>query len=403
MKKYGSQNILIMLKPYSPPQLELVEDPDELKPSLSLNFDEDMHEFYKKAEASFWVFDELANELSKDPKYWEMIRGTSSERFLKNILAFFSVSDFYVNSVIQTQIKPRIMNMHWHRWEDFKVMMENTHNETYGKLVEEGIKDLEERKQMLEAVKYSPTIQRKIDWMRKWIGSNNQLVHLDESKQIAIRELYNSYVQNALSSMRALNIPDSKLSEFIPENIQALGHELNEEKKSLALIVLINIFTEGIFFSSSFACIFWFKEQGMFPGLSLANEWISRDEGLHCAFGIMIYRYKLKYQLPQKLVHQIIREAVDIEADFICEALPDDMTGMNSRLMTQYVQFVADQQLFYLGYERIWNVENPFLWMEQQSIGNRSGDFFKRTISAYGHHASGLASADMQLGFDEEF
>ncbi len=403
MKKYGSQNILKMLKTHGIFLKEQVEMESEHFPSLLMNVDSDMHELYKKAEASFWVHEELVSELSKDPKYWAEIRGQPKEVFLKHILAFFAISDFYVVECILEQIKTRVKTMHWHRWEDFKVMMENTHNEVYGKLVEEGIKDPVERKQILEAVKFNPVIQRKIDWMHRWVGKDNQMVHIADEKQSAIRELYNSYVQNALSSMRALNISESRLAEFIPENIQALGHELNEEKKSLAQVVLINAITECVYFSGSFCAIFWFKGQGMFPGLTLANEWISRDEGLHCAFAIMVYRYKLKYQLPQKLVHQIMREAVEIEQDFICEALPNDMIGMNARLMTQYIQFTADQLLFYLGYERIWNVDNPFIWMEQQSIGIRMSDFFKRPPSAYGHHASGLASEDMQLGFSEEF
>lgn len=403
MEKYDSHNILKMLKPYQKSQLEKVEDPNEMKPSLSLNVDEDMYRLYKKAEASFWTVEELENELAKDPKWWDLIRDTPKEKFLKNILSFFAVSDFWVNMNSIEQIKPRVMTMHWHRWEDFKIMIENTHNEVYGRLVEEGIKDEKERERILNAVQFNPVIQRKIDWMHRWVGRNNQISHLDEPKQIAIRDIYNNYIQNTMASMKTLNIPENRLSEYIPEHIQALGHELNEEKKSLALVVLVNVLTECIFFSGSFCCIFWFKEQGMFPGLTLANEWISRDEGLHCLFYIMILRYKLENKLPQKLVHQIVSEAVEIEQDFICEALPDDMVGMNARLMTQYIQFVADQLLFYLEYDRIWNVDNPFIWMEQQSIGHRSGDFFKKGISAYGHHASGLSQEDMELGFSEDF
>ena len=403
MRKNGHHTILKMLGPYQKPQIEKVEDPSELHPSLSINQDVDMHEMYKKAEASFWVLEELESELSKDPKFWNQIRGQKKEIFLKNVLAFFAVSDFYVNETIHEQIKTRVMTLHWHRWEDFKVMIENTHNETYGRLVEEGIKDKNERRQILDAVKFNPVIQRKIDWMHRWVGKSNEMVHLTESKQLAIRELYNSFIESKLNSLRALGISESQLSDYIPENIQALGIELEEPKKSLALVVLINAITEGVFFSGSFCAIFWFKEQGMFPGLSLANEWISRDEGLHTCYAIMVFKYKLQYKLPAKLVHQIVREAVEIEQDFICEALPDDMTGMNSRLMTQYIQFTADQLLYFLGYDKLWNVENPFRWMEQQSIGVRMSDFFKRPPSAYGHHASGLASTEMQLKFDEEF
>jgi ribonucleotide reductase beta subunit family protein with ferritin-like domain len=402
MKKNGSHNILTMLAPYQEPLTERVEQESELHPSLSVNIDQDMHDMYKKAEASFWVLEELEAELAKDPKHWENLEKEKSD-FLKHILAFFAVSDFYVNETIVEQIKTRVMNLHWWRWEDFKVMMENTHNKTYGRLAEVAVPDKIERRVILDAVQYNPVIQKKIDWMHRWVGKDNELVHLARQKQIAIRELYNSFIADKLTAIKALGISVDRLDEFIPEYIQALGHELNTPKKSLAMVVLINAITEGVFFSGSFCAIFWFKEQGLLPGLTLANEWISRDEGLHTCFAIMVYKYKLQHQLPQKLVHQIVGEAVEIEQDFICEALPADMTGMNSRLMTQYIQFTADQLLHYLGYEKIWNVDNPFRWMEQQSIGVRMSDFFKRPPSAYGHHASGLATEELELGFSEDF
>ncbi len=142
------------------------------------------------------------------------------------------------------------------------------------------------------------------------------------------------------------------------------------------------------------------------PGLSAANDLISRDEGLHCMFAIMIYRWKLTHQLPEDLVHEIMREAVAIEQDFICNALPVDMMGMNSRLMGKYIEFVADQQLVFLGYNRIWTVDerdNPFPWMEDQSIGVRMTDFFKKTPNAYGHHASNLTEEELRPAFDEDF
>jgi ribonucleotide reductase beta subunit family protein with ferritin-like domain len=253
--------------------------------------------------------------------------------------------------------------------------------------------------------------------MHKWVGKSNQMVHLDKSKQIAIRELYNSYMAERIRALEQLgmidaNVSTEKLNEVlakhIPPSILDLGKELAEEKKSLALIVLINAITEGVFFSGSFCAIFWFKRMGLLPGLSMANDLISRDEGMHCIFAIMIFAYKLQYKLLQELVHEIMREAVEIEKNFICNALPNDMLGMNAQLMGRYVEFVADQQLVNLGYDRIWTTgkesDNPFPWTEeQQSVGVRMTDFFKKTPNAYGHHASDLTAEEMKPAFDEDF
>jgi ribonucleotide reductase beta subunit family protein with ferritin-like domain len=380
-----------------------------------INNDEDIHQLYKKAEKSFWVFEELLTELDKDAAFWPKL-SADQQFFIKNILAFFAVSDFYVNETITEQIKTRVKYLPWHRWEDFKLMMENTHNMTYGKLVEAYIKDKKERMEILDAVRFNPSIQSKIDWMHKWVGKSNEMAHLEKSKQLAIRDLYNSFITNKVRSLEQLGMIKSDSSEdhineilnkYIPENIQALRDELMEEKSSLALVVLINAITEGVFFSGSFCAIFWFKRNGnKLPGLSAANDLISRDEGMHCIFAIMIYRYKLIHQLPQKLVHEIMREAVSIEKNFICNALPHDMLGMNAELMGRYIEFVADQQLCNLGYERIWTrsvEDNPFKWMESQSIGIQIADFFKKTPNQYGHHASNLTVEELAPAFDEDF
>jgi len=394
--------------------LEPLEDPSSLCPSLVMNTDEDMHKLYKKAEKSFWVFEEVLPDLAKDANDWKKL-SPDQQFFIKNILAFFAVSDFYVNETITEQIKTRVKYLPWHRWEDFKLMMENTHNITYGKLVEEYVKDKKERKEVLEAVRYNPSIQSKINWMHKWVGKSNQMHHLEKRKQLAIRKLYNSFIVERVRSLEQLGMItetssnehiESVLAKHIPEDIREIGEELAKDKPSLALVVLINAITEGVFFSGSFCAIFWFKRAGLLPGLSFSNDLISRDEGLHCVFAVMIYRYKLMYQLPQQQVHEIMKEAVSHEQEFICGALPNDMLGMNSELMGRYVEFVADQLLTDLGYERIWtrNAEdNPFPWMENQSVGIKMADFFKVSSNAYGHHSSGLTTEELKPSFDEDF
>ena len=404
----------ILLGPLRELPIEPLELDSAMHPSLLVNNDEDMHKMYKASEKSFWVLEELLNELNKDPADWVKL-SPEQQHFVKNVLAFFSVSDFYVNETITEQIKTRVKYLPWHRWEDYKLMMENTHNVSYGTLVVKYITDPKERKEILDAVRFNPAIQQKINWMHKWVGKSNQMVHLEKPKQLAIRELYNSYISEKIRSLEQLGmisagmsdaVVEDILNKYIPANIRALRDELAEEKPSLALIVLINAITEGVFFSGSFCAIFWFKRAGLLPGLSMANDLISRDEGQHCIFAIMAYRYKLIHHLSQKLVHQIMKEAVTIEKDFICNALPKDMLGMNSHLMGRYVEFVADQQLTNLGYERIWtrnDNDNPFPWMVNQSIGIMFADFFKKTPNAYGHHASGLTETEMKPAFDEDF
>ncbi len=394
--------------------IEWVEEESSLHPSLSMFPDEDIDFFYKKAEKSFWVFEEVLPDLAKDPQDWIKL-SANQQLFVKNVLAFFAISDFYVNQTIGEQVKPRIKFLPWHRWEDFKMMIENTHNFTYGKLAECYIKDKKERKEILDAVRFNPAIQQKVNWMHKWVGKSNELAHIDQTKREAIRELYNTYIVEKIRSLEQLGMltPDMPLdkqneviNKYVPANVRALGDELMTEKASLALVVLINAIAEGVFFSGSFCAIFWFKRMGLLPGLSFANDLISRDEGLHCMFAIMVYRCKLKHQLPQDLVHEIMREAVDIERTFICNSLPQDMLGMNANLMGKYIEFVADQQLVNLGYERIWtksDQDNPFPWMESQSHGIRIADFFKIRPNAYGHHASALTEDEMKPSFDEDF
>jgi len=394
--------------------IEWFEDPKALHPSLLINNDEDIHWFYKKSEKSIWVVEEILGELSKDAAGWATLT-VNQQFFVKNVLAFFAVSDFYVNETITEQLKPRIKFLPWIRWEDFKMMMENTHNMTYGKLVE-AYTTKKERNEILEAVKFNPAIQQKIDWMHKWVGKSNELMHLEMPKRQAIRDLYNAFVSEKMRALEQVGIitadmpiqkQDELINKYIPSNIKELGDELVMNKPSLALVMLINIIMEGVFFSGSFCAIFWFKRNGnKLPGLSMANDLISRDEGLHCMFAIMVYRYKLQYKIPQELVHEIMREAVAIEQSFISRSLPNDMLGMSAKLMSRYIEFVADQQLFNLGYDRIWTQserDNPFPWMEDQSHGIRMTDFFKATPSAYGHHASGLTEEELKPSFDENF
>jgi len=198
MKKYLwdgiQQNTNLMLPKFSPPELEPLELATALNPSLVADLDEDIHRMYKMAEKAFWVFDELKVELAKDARDWKKL-SEDQQHFIKHIIAFFTASDFYVNKTNTEQVKTRVNYLPWHRWEDFKVAMENTHNITYGRLVETYVTDTAERKHILEAVKFNPAIQQKVDWMHKWVGKSNQMAHLEERKQMANRDHCNFYVR----------------------------------------------------------------------------------------------------------------------------------------------------------------------------------------------------------------
>jgi ribonucleoside-diphosphate reductase subunit M2 len=276
---------------------------------------------YKKAMASFWTVDEV--DLTKDVQQWPKL--TENERyFIKHVLSFFAASDGIVNENLVERFMCEVQMTEARCFLGFQVMMENIHGEMYSLLLDTLITDTEERLKALRAIEHFPAIKRKADWALKWC---------------------------------------------------------KDKRSSFGTRVVAFAAVEGIFFSGSFCAIFWLKKRGLMPGLSFANELISRDEGLHTDFGCLMHSM-LRNKPSRSRVNEIFREAVTIEKEFITESLPCRLVGMNSNMMTQYIEFVADRLLTQLGHPKMFNTANPFPWMELISMDGKT-NFFERRVGDY--------------------
>jgi ribonucleoside-diphosphate reductase subunit M2 len=272
---------------------------------------------YKTQMAAFWTAEEI--DFSND--YSDFMKLSKNEQhFIKMILAFFAGSDTIVNINISErftniiQVKEAIVAY------DYQVMIENIHSEVYSLMIDNIVHDVDEKHKLLNALKEYPVIAKKINWSQKWTQSDT-----------------------VLFSQR-----------FIATTI-----------------------TEGLFFSGSFCAIFWLKKKNLMPGLCDSNELIARDEGMHTDFSILMYKYVVN-QLDQTIVHDMFKEAVEIETEFICESLPCSLLGMNNKYMIDYIKFVADRLLVQLGYEKIWKCHNPFDFMESMSMEGKTNFFESR-------------------------
>jgi ribonucleoside-diphosphate reductase beta chain len=278
-------------------------------------------DMYKKAVSSFWSVEEI--DLSKDLDDFNKL--SDNERsFIRNILAFFSSSDTIVNINLGERFLNDVKVLEAKFFYAFQMTIENIHSETYSLLIDTYIKDPVERHQTFNAIEYTPCIKKKADWCFKWINDDNA----------------------------------------------SFGQRL------LAFAIV-----EGVYFSGAFCSIFWLKERGLMPGLAFSNELISRDEGMHVEFAVLLYSM-LQNKLPEETVHQIMKEAVEVEKNFIIESIPCSMLGMNSELMSTYIEFVADRLLSQLGYTKLWNAHNPFPFMERISIETKA-NFFESRVSQY--------------------
>lgn len=280
----------------------------------------DIWEMYKKQVDCFWRAEEI--DLSKDLTNWESLNG-DEKHFISMILAFFAASDGIVLENLASRFMSEIQVSEARAFYGFQIAMENIHSETYSLLIETYIKNTEEKHKLFNAIENYPCIKKKSDWAQKWIHDN---------------------------------------------------------RSSFATRLIAFACVEGIFFSGAFCSIYWLKKRGLMPGLTFSNELISRDEALHCEFAVLLYS-KLIKKMNKSRVHEIIKEAVEIETEFICEALPCRLIGMNSQMMTQYIQFVADRLCLQLGYDKIYNVNNPFDFMELISLESKTNFFEKRNDS----------------------
>ncbi len=282
---------------------------------------EDVYEMYKKATDSFWRVDEV--DLSKDMKSWNTL-SNEEKHFIKMILAFFAASDGIVLENLGTRFMSDVQVSEARAFYAFQIAMETVHSEMYSLLIEKYVTDREEKDKLFGALNEFECIKKKGDWAIKWI---------------------------------------------------------QDKRSSFASRLVAFACVEGIFFSGAFCSIYWLKNRGLMPGLTFSNELISRDEALHTEFAILLYS-KLVKKLDKKRVLDIIKEAVDIEKEFITEALPCRLVGMNNELMKQYIEFVADRLSLQLGYDKIYNTANPFSFMEMISMEGKT-NFFEKRVGEY--------------------
>ena len=282
---------------------------------------DDIWQMYQKQIDCFWRPEEI--DLSKDLTHWDALN-TDERYFISLILAFFAASDGIVLENLAQRFMSDVQVSEARAFYGFQIAMENIHSHTYSNLIETYIKEKEEKHKLFNAIDNFPCIKKKSDWAQKWIRDN---------------------------------------------------------RSSFATRLVAFACVEGIFFSGAFCSIFWLKKRGLMPGLTFSNELISRDEALHCEFAVLLYS-KLVKKIDKARIHEIIKEAVEIETEFICEALPCRLIGMNSLMMTQYIQFVADRLCVQLGYKKIYNVLNPFDWMELISLEGKT-NFFERKVGEY--------------------
>jgi ribonucleoside-diphosphate reductase beta chain len=281
----------------------------------------DIWEMYKKQEASIWTAEEL--DLSPDLVDWENKLNDDERFFIKHVLAFFAASDGIVNENLAENFLSEVQYTEAKFFYGFQVMMENIHSETYSLLIDTYVKDEEEKDRLFKAIEVFPAIKKKADWALRWIDSD-----------------------------------------------------------SFAERLIAFAAVEGIFFSGSFCSIFWLKKRGLMPGLSFSNELISRDEGLHCDFACLLYNQHIVDKLPESRVQEIITDAVAIEKEFVTDALPVNLIGMNADLMSQYIKFVADRLLLELGCRKVYNATNPFDFMELISLQGKT-NFFEKRVGEY--------------------
>lgn len=299
-------------------------------------------EMYKRAEANFWTTEEV--DLEKDKTDWKKL--TENEKhFVESVLAFFAASDGIVNENLVERFCQEVTILEAKFFYGFQIAIENIHSEMYSLLIATYVKDIDRQKHLFNAIDTIPSVKKKADWALKWINSKD------------------APFANRVVGFAAV---------------------------------------EGIFFSGSFCSIFWLKKRGLMPGLCHANELISRDEGMHTEFAVLMYEY-LKDKPENETVIEIIKEAVEIEKEFITESLPCELLGMNNKLMTEYIEFVADRLLQMFKIEKVYNTKNPFDWMELISVQGKT-NFFEKRVGEYANRSNpNVDKSENQIDFDTDF
>jgi ribonucleoside-diphosphate reductase beta chain len=300
----------------------------------------DLWKLYKQQEACFWTAEEI--DLAQDINDWDNKLNDDEQHFVKHVLAFFAASDGIVNENIAMNFVNAVQYTEAKFFYGFQIMMENIHSETYSLLIDSYIKDKEEQNKLFHAVETIPAIKKKADWAMKFI-----------------------------------------------------------EKGSFTERLIAFAAVEGIFFSGSFCSIFWLKKRGLMPGLTFSNELISRDEGMHCDYACHLYNNHIENKLSKERIKEIICGALEIEKEFILEALPVRLIGMNSDLMAQYLEFVTDRLLDALGVPKVYNSENPFDFMQNIALQGKT-NFFEKRVAEYQKAGVNNVAEDLNSAFDED-
>lgn len=338
--------------------------------------------FYKDHVGTTWFVEEV--KLTDDLIDWNTKLNDNERYFIKNILAFFASSDGIVNENLVVNFYNEIQIPEARQFYSIQMLIEAVHNEQYSLLIDTYVSNVDEKNKLFKAVENIPAIKKKANWAIKWIEQGSTL-------QSMIPEEY-------LKTLSALE-KYSKYDDTNPKIIEALQF-LTRERPSFAQRLLAFICVEGIFFSGAFCSIYWLKSRGLMPGLSTANQFISRDENLHTEFGIEMYKM-LENRLDEKMVHELFKEAVDIEKEFITESLPVSLIGMNCKLMSEYIEMVADRWLILLGYNKLYNTSNPFSFMEMISLGEKV-NFFESVVTNYQRTNVGTTEEDRRIVFDSD-
>lgn len=302
---------------------------------------DDIWQFYKKAEASFWTAEEI--DLGQDLKDWENLND-GERHFISHVLAFFAASDGIVNENLAEHFVSEVQYTEAKFFYGFQIAIENIHSETYSLLIDTYVKDPKEKDKLFNAIETMDCVKKKADWALRWIDEGS----------------------------------------------------FHERLIAFAAV-------EGIFFSGSFCSIFWLKKRGLMPGLSFSNELISRDEGLHCDFACLLYNNHVTNKLAEEKIIEIIKDAVEIEKEFVTDALPVKLIGMNSDLMCQYIEFVADRLLAELGCPKVYGATNPFDFMEMISLQGKT-NFFEKRVGEY--QKAGVMKkeeSNSKFSLDEDF
>jgi ribonucleotide reductase beta subunit family protein with ferritin-like domain len=323
-------------------QVELLTQPQPNRFVLFPIKYHDIWKMYKEHKSKFWTAEEI--DFEKDKTDWQAL--TDNERhFIKNVLAFFAGSDGIVLENLLTRFSQEIQIPEVRCFYGFQAMMENIHSETYSLLIDTYITDDTEKDKLFHAIDEIPCVKKKADWAIKW---------------------------------------------------------MQDDTSSLATRLVAFAAIEGIFFSGSFCSIYWLKERGLMPALTFSNELISRDEGLHTDFAVLLYNKYITNKLDKEIIYEIIIDAVKIEKEFIIESLPCKLIGMNSELMSQYIECVADRLLLQLGYDKKWKTKNPFDFMERISMTGKT-NFFEKRVSEYAKAGVGQSKDKMKFSLTEKF